>query len=84
MGVTKPDKEFFDMVLEGVNEPKETCIVIGDSLSSDMQGAKNASLASVWFMPYGDIEEAQKAYDINYCAPSFDELYEVLLKWAGK
>ena len=84
MGVTKPDKEFFDMVLEGVNEPKETCIVIGDSLSSDMQGAKNASLASVWFMPSGDIEEAQKVYDINYCASSFDELYEVLLKWVGK
>jgi hypothetical protein len=35
-------------------------------------------------MPYGDIEEAQKAYDINYCASSFDELYEVLLKWVGK
>ena len=76
--------EFFDMVLEGVNEPKETCIVIGDSLSSDMQGAKNASLASVWFMPSGNIEEAQKAYDINYCASSFDELYEVLLKWVEK
>jgi YjjG family noncanonical pyrimidine nucleotidase len=83
MGVTKPSPEFFDMVLEGVAEPKETCIVIGDSLSSDMLGAKNASLASVWFMPEGDIEAAKKAYDIDYCASSFDELFEVLAAWAS-
>ena len=83
MGVTKPSPEFFDMVLEGVAEPKETCIVIGDSLSSDMLGAKNASLASVWFMPEGDIEAAKKAYDIDYCASSFNELFEVLAAWAS-
>ena len=83
MGVTKPSSEFFDMVLEGVKEPKETCIVIGDSLTSDMLGAKNSSLASVWFMPEGDIEAAKKAYDIDYCASSFDELFEVLAAWAS-
>lgn len=83
MGVTKPDKEFFDMVLEGVGEPKETCIVIGDSLSSDMLGAKNAALTSVWFMPSGDVEEAMKTYDIDYCASSFDELLQVLTTWVA-
>ena len=83
MGVVKPSKEFFDMVLEGVAEPKETCIVIGDSLSSDMLGAKNAGLTSVWFMPEGDVESAVKAYDIDFCASSFDELYEVLKNWAS-
>lgn len=82
MGADKPAKEFFDMVLEGVDEPKETCIVVGDSLTSDMLGAKNASLASVWFMPEGDIESAKSMYDIDFCASSFDELYEVLTKWA--
>ncbi len=83
MGVTKPAKEFFDMVLEGVGEPKETCIVIGDSLSSDMLGAQNADLASVWFMPEGDIEQAKNKYGIDYTASSFDELLDVLLKWAS-
>ena len=84
MGVTKPEKEFFDMVLEGVGEPKETCIVIGDSLSSDMLGAKNSELTSVWFMPEGDIESCVSAYDIDYTASSFDELYDVLLTWASE
>ena len=81
MGVSKPSPEFFDIVLEGVNEPKETCIVIGDSLTSDMLGAKNAGIDSVWFMPEGDIESSMSAYNINYCASSFDELLEVLKDW---
>ena len=82
MGITKPAKEFFDKVLADIAEPKESCIVIGDSLTSDMQGAKNASLTSVWFMPEGDTEGAVEAYDINYCASSFDELYNVLSDWS--
>ena len=83
MGVTKPAAEFFDICLERIGEPKESCIMIGDSLSSDMLGAKNASLSSVWFMPSGDIGKAMKEYSIDYCASSFDELYRVLEKWAA-
>ena len=83
MGVTKPDAAFFDRCLERIGEPRSSCIMIGDSLSSDMLGAKNASLASVWFMPSGEIEEAMKAYDITWCASSFDELYEILKKWSS-
>lgn len=82
MGVTKPAPEFFDMCLEGVGEPKESCIMIGDSLTADMLGAKNASLTSVWFMPSGDVESAMREYDIDYCASSFDELLVVLKRWA--
>ena len=83
MGVTKPDAAFFDLCLEKIGEPGESCIMIGDSLSSDMLGAKNASLASVWFMPSGDIEKAMKEYSIDWCAASFDELYSVLQQWAA-
>ena len=82
MGVTKPDAAFFDTCLEKIGEPKSSCIMIGDSLSSDMLGAKNASLDSVWFMPSGDIGKALKEYRIDYCAASFDELYGVLKNWA--
>ena len=83
MGVTKPDAAFFDICLKQIGEPKASCIMIGDSLSSDMLGAKNASLDSVWFMPSGDIEKAMKEYSIDYCAASFDELYSVLQKWSA-
>ena len=84
MGVNKPEKEFYDICLKGIGEPKETCIMIGDSLSSDMLGAKNAGLASVWFMPSGDVDAAVREYDIDYCASNYDELFEVLKKWASE
>ena len=84
MGVTKPDKAFFDICLSRIGEPGSSCIMIGDSLSSDMLGAKNASLDSVWFMPSGNITEAMAAYNISYCASSFDELYEILRKWSDR
>lgn len=84
MGVHKPSEEYFDVVLEQIGEPKEACIVIGDSLTSDMQGAKNASLTSVWFMPEGDREAMIKAYGIDYCASSYDELFGVLKKWSDQ
>ncbi len=84
MGVNKPEKEFYDICLEGIGEPKETCIMIGDSLTSDMLGAKNAGLASVWFMPSGDVDAAVREYDIDYCASNYDELFEVLKTWSNR
>ena len=85
MGVTKPSAKFFEIVLKEIGEPKESCIVIGDSLSSDMAGAQNASLKSVWFIPHKseipDLESEIKKYEIDYCAGTFDELYGILKKW---
>ena len=83
MGVNKPSAEFFDMVLKKIEEPKEKCIVIGDSLSSDMLGAKNASMTSVWFRPEGDMEKEINAYDIDYTVSSYDELFRVIKDWTS-
>ena len=83
MGVAKPDAAFFDLCLEKIAEPRSSCIMIGDSLSSDMLGAKNASIDSVWFMPSGSIEQSMVECDIQYTASSYDELYLILRKWAA-
>ncbi len=82
MGVSKPSAEYFDICLREIGADKDSCIMVGDSLTSDMLGAKNASLCSVWFMPAGNIEEAVSAYNIDFLASSFDELYDVLLNWS--
>ena len=82
MGVTKPDAAFFKACLDRIAEPVTSCVMIGDSLSSDMLGAKNASMDSVWFMPSGDVKKAKREYDIDHVASSFDELYMILEKWA--
>ena len=84
MGVSKPSLEYFNIVLEKIKEPKESCIVIGDSLSSDMLGAQNASMASIWFKPEGDIESAVKEYGIDYTADSYDEIINAIKEWDKK
>ena len=49
LGYQKPRKEFFDIVLGKIPE-KDTSkiLVVGDSLTSDIKGAMNAGLESVW------------------------------------
>jgi len=82
MGVAKPDAAFFEICLKEIGAPRSSCVMIGDSLTSDMLGAKNASLTSIWFMPTGDREEAMKTYEIDFCASTFDELFVILKKWS--
>lgn len=54
VGVGKPDKRYFDYVAAHIPEfSPEEALVIGDSLSSDIQGAVNAGLRSIWFAPRG-------------------------------
>lgn len=50
MGCRKPERRFFDLVLNdlGAAKRKNQVLVIGDSLSSDIAGAFNARLDSVW------------------------------------
>ena len=84
MGVAKPDAAFFDICLERIGEPRDTCIMIGDSLTSDMLGAKNAGLESVWFMPAGNVEAAVREYDIDHIASDYEELYRILHEWCQK
>ena len=40
---------------------------------------------SVWFVPHKseipDLENEIKKYEIDYCAETFDELYDILKKW---
>ena len=50
MGCRKPEKEFFEKILDalGARNQKGKVLVVGDSLSSDIRGAFNARLDSVW------------------------------------
>lgn len=47
MGCKKPEKEFFDKVFAAIGPvDKSRCIILGDSLTSDMQGGRNAGIAT--------------------------------------
>ena len=50
MGCKKPEKEFFDKVFAAIGDvDKSRCIILGDSLSSDMQGGRNAGIATCYY-----------------------------------
>ncbi|WP_225743275.1 YjjG family noncanonical pyrimidine nucleotidase [Marinilactibacillus sp. Marseille-P9653] len=52
IGVAKPDPRFFKELFDQNAEiTPENTVMIGDSLHSDIQGAINAGMTSIWFNP---------------------------------
>ena len=52
IGHNKPSKEFFDFCFDKIGGiDKESAIIIGDSLSSDILGGKNAGIKTCLFNP---------------------------------
>ena len=77
IGARKPDPRFFDIVLKALGEPARTrCLMIGDSLRSDIQGAAGAGLGSVWLNPQG--KAASMAVQPTYEIKTLLELEEIL------
>ncbi len=53
MGVGKPHKAYFEQVLTALNASPEETVMVGDDLLSDIQGAINAGLDSIWYSRNG-------------------------------
>ena len=52
IGARKPDERFFEIILDKLGQPeRRRCLMIGDSLRSDIQGARRAGIDSVWMNP---------------------------------
>ena len=50
IGVRKPDAKFFEACIRGLSPiKKEEIIMVGDSLSADIEGAENFGIPAVWF-----------------------------------
>lgn len=54
IGADKPSKAFFDACFVAIPcfRP-EDAVMVGDSLTSDIRGGRNAGLRTVWFNPHG-------------------------------
>lgn len=68
VGVNKPDKGFFDHCfakMEGFDPQK--ALIVGDSLSSDILGGKNAGISTCWVNPGHKVAppELQPDYQIE-------------------
>lgn len=54
MGANKPAPEFFDACFQTIpGFSKENAMIVGDSLTSDILGGKNAGIATCWYNPKG-------------------------------
>lgn len=51
VGAIKPLPAFFERILSVLGAGAEECLMIGDSLSSDIAGAKSAGIDACWYNP---------------------------------
>jgi YjjG family noncanonical pyrimidine nucleotidase len=76
-GAAKPSRAYFDYVMARIDGiTAENCLVIGDSLSSDIQGAVNAGLPACWYNLKGEPRPAD--LPIDYEIRDLRELYEIV------
>ncbi len=53
VGAKKPEAKIFDVAFEAMGNPsKESVLMIGDSLSSDILGGINYGIDTCWYNPY--------------------------------
>lgn len=77
IGVEKPNIEFFDKVLEEIKPAERSSIlIVGDSLTSDIQGGNNAGIVTCWYNPLGD--KAPDKYRIDYEISDLHQIYEII------
>lgn len=78
MGCAKPEKRFFELVAAAIPDfDPAAAIVIGDSLSSDIQGGINAGLDTCWYNPHGKTAPADMS--ITYTVSRLADIRGVIL-----
>ncbi len=77
VGFAKPDKRFFDKAFSEVEgfDPALS-VIIGDSLSSDIKGAENARVASIYYNP--DKKENKSAIKPDFEIEKLEEIKDLV------
>ena len=76
-GIPKPNPAIFKEALSllGLNS-SDSVIMVGDSLSSDVKGARISGLTSCWFNPASAVNTSTE--NVDYVIQSLDQLFEIL------
>ena len=73
IGYEKPSIHFFDYCLDSIKaHERDKVIMVGDSVSSDIQGALNAGIDSCYYKHNKDIECLNATYTINNISELLD------------
>lgn len=79
IGFNKPNIEFFNYCFSKIPDfKKDETVIIGDSITSDIQGGKNAGIKTVWFNPKGIKNDSDIIPD--YEIKGFGEIYSLVSK----
>ena len=79
MGCEKPNARIFDAALRALGvENREHVLMVGDSLSGDIQGGSNAGLDTCWYNP-NHTENPGKVIP-TYEIASLEELYPLVME----
>ncbi len=76
VGLGKPDKRIFEMILTRLKASPETSLMIGNSLTSDVQGAQGIGMQAVWINRSGKFRDDNVIPDWEISA--LDELDTIL------
>lgn len=83
IGTPKPQKAFFDHVLEHIGElQKEELLIVGDSLTSDMKGGVENDIDTCWYNPYNKVNEG--LLPITYEIRKLNDILDILEEPYGK
>ena len=72
VGINKPQPEIFQIALEKNGVQAHEAVMIGDSYSSDIQGAKNAGIDQIW------IHEGETEETATYIVPRIGDVFNIL------
>ncbi len=77
IGYSKPDKRFFDYCIDDIgDQDRSKYIVLGDSLTSDMQGGKNAGIVTCRYSRDGDITHSPLC---DFEITDYSEFFRIIL-----
>ena len=78
VGFDKPDERFFDYVISEIGEPDRSAyVVIGDSLTSDIDGAARSGIDCIYYDPHSSGTAGRR---VVYTVTKIPALSEFLLR----
>ena len=76
MGAIKPAPAFFRAMTDALGAPPSRCLMVGDSLGSDVAGANAAGMDCIWFDRRG--EALPQGYRVKAVIAHLNELLDIL------
>lgn len=80
IGYNKPDKRFFDFIIKDLAPQNlSEVVMIGDSLTSDMEGSRRSGLEAIWFNAFSQEISYQDNPAIVFAATSLKDILAYLM-----